>query len=219
MAGRRSWRSATSRSRSRGRARSVSRSRRSASIRAEIMFRNGAYVANPTFPSRIGIEASGAIDAVGPGVSGFSIGDRAGAVPFMSWDEWGNWTSDWSSSTASTARARWCRHSASPASRQHIGVEAGAIWCQYGTAWGGLVDHAGVSSGRHRGGHGGQQQRRARRVADREERRRCGHRATRRSDKADFLRSAGADHVIATEEEDFVSRVMEITGGQGFTVA
>ena len=46
--------------------------------RAEIMFRDGAYIANPAFPSRIGIEASGVIDALGPGVSSFSIGDRAG---------------------------------------------------------------------------------------------------------------------------------------------
>ena len=57
--------------------------------RAEIMFRDGAYVATPTFPSRIGIEASGVIDALGPGVTDFAVGDRAAAVPFISWDKWG----------------------------------------------------------------------------------------------------------------------------------
>ena len=98
-------------------------------------------------------------------------------------------------------------------------VEAGAIWCQYGTAWGGLVDHAGVSSddivlvtaasssaalaGLQIAKNAG-----AKVIA-----------ATRRSEKADFLLSAGADHVVATEEEDLESRVKEITGGQGFTIA
>ena len=42
---------------------------------------------------------------------------------------------------------------------------------------------------------------------------------TRKAEKADFLLGAGADHVVATEEEDLASRVMAITGGQGFTIA
>ncbi len=39
--------------------------------------------------------------------------------------------------------------------------------------------------------------------------------ATRTSAKRDALRDLGAAHVIATEEEDLVARVMEITGGKG----
>ena len=188
--------------------------------RAEIMFRSGAYIANPTFPSRIGIEASGVIDALGPGVSGFSIGDRAGAVPFNSWDEWGNWTSD-----SVTRYGLYGESAVVPTfcvARNPEGisaVEAGAIWCQYGTAWGGLVDHAGVSaddivlvtaasSSAALGGLQIAKNAGATVIA-----------ATRRSDKADFLRGAGADHVIATEEADLASRVKEITGGQGFTIA
>ena len=41
---------------------------------------------------------------------------------------------------------------------------------------------------------------------------------TRKSNKKAELRSLGADHVIATEEEDFVARVKEITGGKGARV-
>ena len=41
---------------------------------------------------------------------------------------------------------------------------------------------------------------------------------TRRSDKKAELTALGADHVIATEEEDFVARVSEITGGKGARV-
>jgi NADPH:quinone reductase-like Zn-dependent oxidoreductase len=41
---------------------------------------------------------------------------------------------------------------------------------------------------------------------------------TRKSPKKAELQSLGADHVIATEDEDFVARVMEITGGKGARV-
>jgi NADPH:quinone reductase-like Zn-dependent oxidoreductase len=41
---------------------------------------------------------------------------------------------------------------------------------------------------------------------------------TRKSNKKAELLSLGADHVIATEEEDMVARVQEITGGQGARV-
>ncbi len=188
--------------------------------RAEIMFRTGAYVATPAFPSRIGIEASGTIDALGPGVSGFSIGERAAAVPFISWDQWGNWTPD--SVIKYGAYGESAVVPAFTVARNPDGIpatDAGAIWCQYATAWGGLVDHAGVSSddivlvtaASSSAGLGGLQIAKnagATVIA-----------ATRKREKADFLTGAGADHVVATEEEDLESRVKAITGGQGFTIA
>ncbi|MGC2507426.1 MAG: zinc-binding dehydrogenase, partial [Candidatus Acidiferrales bacterium] len=42
--------------------------------------------------------------------------------------------------------------------------------------------------------------------------------ATRKSTKKDALRKLGAAHVIATEDEDFLARVNEITGEQGARV-
>ena len=41
---------------------------------------------------------------------------------------------------------------------------------------------------------------------------------TRTSKKKRVLREVGAKHVIATEEEDFLARVKEITGGKGARV-
>ncbi len=37
--------------------------------RAEIMFRQGQYLENPELPSRLGYEAAGIVDAVGPGTA------------------------------------------------------------------------------------------------------------------------------------------------------
>ena len=184
------------------------------------MFRAGAYVASPKFPSRIGLEASGVIDAVGPGVTDFAIGDRAATVPYLSWDKWGNWTPESAIKYGVYGESAVVPAFCVARSPEGISaVERGAIWSQYATAWGGLVDCAGVSadgivlvtaasSSAALGGLQIAKNAGAMVIA-----------ATRRSDKADFLRGAGADHVIAIEEEDLESRVKEITGGQGFTIA
>ncbi len=37
--------------------------------RADIMFRQGQYLEDPEFPSRLGYEAAGIVDAVGPGTA------------------------------------------------------------------------------------------------------------------------------------------------------
>ncbi len=44
--------------------------------RADVLFRQGQYLQKPDLPSRLGYEAAGTIDAVGPGVSGVEIGDN-----------------------------------------------------------------------------------------------------------------------------------------------
>ena len=188
--------------------------------RGKIMFRSGAYVASTRFPSRIGVEASGVIDALGPGITNFAVGDRVATVPFLSWDEWGNWTPESSIKYGvygeSAVVPVYClAHSPERISA----VEAGAIWAQYATAWGGLVDRAGVSSddivlitaASSSAALGGLQIAKnagARVIA-----------ATRKAEKADFLLAAGAEHVVVTEEEDLETRVKAITGGQGFTIA
>ena len=188
--------------------------------RAEIMFRSGHYVAAAAFPSRIGLEASGVIDALGPGVSGFAIGDRVAAVPYLSWDEWGNWTTD-----SVVKYGVYGESAVVPAftvARNPDGlppVQGAAIWCQYATAWGGLIDYAVlapsdivlVTAASSSAALGGLQI--AKRVGA------TVIAATRKTDKADFLREAGADHVVATEEENLARCVKEITGGRGFTVA
>ena len=57
--------------------------------RADVMFRQGQYLQHPEPPSRLGYEAAGTVDAVGPGVSGVQKGDRVSTIPSFSMGEYG----------------------------------------------------------------------------------------------------------------------------------
>ena len=57
--------------------------------RAEAMFRSGAYIETASLPSGLGYEASGEIEAIGEGVTGFSIGDAVSTMPAFSMTEHG----------------------------------------------------------------------------------------------------------------------------------
>ena len=49
--------------------------------RANAMFRAGTYLSEATFPSRIGTEGVGIIDAVGSNVSGWQVDERVNFLP------------------------------------------------------------------------------------------------------------------------------------------
>ena len=49
---------------------------------ADTLLRAGAYFVKPSLPATLGLEAAGVIEALGPGVDGFSPGDRV-AYPFL----------------------------------------------------------------------------------------------------------------------------------------
>ena len=49
--------------------------------RAEVMLREGVYHEQPIFPSRIGYEAAGVVDALGAGVTNVREGERVATVP------------------------------------------------------------------------------------------------------------------------------------------
>ena len=187
---------------------------------AETMLRRGVYIADPIFPARIGLEAAGTVDALGPGVTGFAIGDRVGVVPVQSADGFGNWTQE------SVKYGFYGESALAPAhavvrNPENVSDEVrAAIWCQYVTAWGGLIDFAGmtaddivlVTAASSIAGLAGLQIAKdagATVIA-----------ATRTAAKKGYLLDqAGADAVIVSDDEDLVARTKEITSGQGFTIA
>ncbi len=98
--------------------------------RAEVMFRQGRYLDAPELPSRLGYEAAGIVDVVGPGASDVHVGDRVSTIPAFSMGEHGVYGE--SAIVPSYAVAHY-PDNLSPA-------EGAAIWMQYLTAFGALID-------------------------------------------------------------------------------
>ncbi|MDH5776553.1 MAG: zinc-dependent alcohol dehydrogenase family protein, partial [Nitrospirota bacterium] len=162
--------------------------------RAEIMFRKGQYLETPQLPSRLGYEAAGIIDAVGPNVTEFQIGDRVSTIPSFPMGQYGVYGE--SAVVPSYAAAKY------PATLS--ASEGAAIWMQYMTAFGALIEYGKlqqhdtvlITAGSSSVGIAAIQIVKA--VGG------IAIATTRGADKKAFLLEAGADHVIVTDEEDLV---------------
>jgi NADPH:quinone reductase-like Zn-dependent oxidoreductase len=172
--------------------------------RAEAMYRAGRYPVEPKLPTLIGYEGVGTIEALGPGVEVYAVGDRVCVLPMIQQGQYGIWAEQ------AIVPARILL----PAPPGLSVAEAASIWMQYMTAYAIIeVAQVGIGDG----------------VIIRAASSSVGIAAiqlanwagavsiacTRTHAKADALREQGAAHVVATEEEDLVARVMEITGGKG----
>ncbi|MGQ0633106.1 MAG: zinc-dependent alcohol dehydrogenase family protein [Planctomycetaceae bacterium] len=176
--------------------------------RAEAMFRSGKYLEQPSLPSRLGYEAAGIVDSVGADVTALKAGDAASTVPAFSQNRYGVY-----GDVALVPAAAVAKHP--PALSW---VEAAAIWMQYLTAYGALVDIAKLTAGdtvlipAASSSVG---------IASLQIARLVGATPialTRKNDKRDALVKLGAAHVIATETEDLVAEVKRLTGGKGARV-
>ena len=177
--------------------------------RAEAMFRSGQYLEDPVFPSKLGYEASGTIEAVGPGVSEFKIGDAVSTIPAFPQGKYGVY-----GDLCVVPAAAVAKHPSSLSWN-----EAASIWMQYMTAYGALVDIAGLKRGEF--------------VLIPAASSSVGIAAiqicnllgatpialTRKDDKRAALLGHGAKHVIATETQDLVKEVQSITAGMGARIA
>jgi len=173
--------------------------------RAEIMFRQGQYLERPQFPSRIGYEAAGVVDAVGLGVRGIMVGDRVSTIPSFSMGQYGVYGE--SAIVPATAVASY-PDNLSP-------VEGTSIWMQYLTAYGALVEYGQIKKGDQvlitaASSSVGLAAIQITKVADA-----VAIVTTRGENKKQHLLDAGADHVIVTDKENLVERVMAITSGNG----
>lgn len=176
--------------------------------RAEAMYRAGHYPVKPQLPSLIGYEGVGTIEALGAGVARYKEGDRVCVLPMIQQGQYGIWAEQ------AIVPARILL----PAPPGLSAAEAASIWMQYMTAFA-LIEVAEVGIGdgvivRAASSSVG--------IAAIQLANWAGAvsiAATRTHAKADALRAQGAAHVVATEEEDLVERVMGITGGKGAYVA
>ena len=176
--------------------------------RAEALYMRGLYLEPARVPSGVGYEASGIVEAVGPDVDAAWVGRHVSTVPGFSMNDY----------SVLGEEAIVPLHSIVGYPEKLTPTEAASIWMQYLTAWGGLV-HVGKI------GHGdfviipaasSSVGLAAIQIAKAEGA--VSIATTRSSKKRDELLSLGADHVIATEEEDLPARVQQITGGAGARV-
>jgi NADPH:quinone reductase-like Zn-dependent oxidoreductase len=176
--------------------------------RAEALLRKGTYIETATFPSGLGLEAAGIVEAIGEGVSGFSPGEVVSIVPPVSmvrWPAYGEFV---------TFPAEFVvKHP------PELGFDAAAAaWMQYLTAFGALVDIAGLERGESvvitaaSSSVGLAAIQIANRIGA------IPIAVTRTSIKRQALRDAGAADVIVSVQEDIRSRLQDIVGSNGVRV-
>jgi NADPH:quinone reductase-like Zn-dependent oxidoreductase len=177
--------------------------------RADSMWRNDKYVERVKFPAGLGYDAAGIVDAVGKEVTDFVVGDAVNTIPAFSLNQY--------SAYGEVILAPVHAVVKQPESLSF--VEAASVWMMFLTAYGALIFDADVKPGDfviipaasssvglaaiQIANYAG-----AIPIA-----------LTRTLYKKLRLIEAGAEHVIATQEQDMVAEVMRVTNGKGARVA
>lgn len=176
--------------------------------RAEALLRRGTYIESATFPSGLGLEAAGVVEAVGGDVTSFAPGDIVSIVPPLSMVRWPAYAE-----LATFPAELIVKHP------PELGFEtAAAVWMQYLTAYGALVDIAGLGPGdivaitAASSSVGLAAIQIANRIGA------VPVALTRTSIKRRALLDAGAAHVVASDEELIEARLLEIAGSNGVRV-
>src|SRR5499427_10373190 len=166
--------------------------------RAESMFRRGQYLEEPELPARLGYEAAGTVAAIGPGVQGFQVGDAVSVIPSFSLNAYGLY------GDLANAPVHAVTHH--PASLSW--VDAAAVWMQYLTAYGALIDIAKLEKGdtvlipAASSSVGLAAIQIANRIGA------IPVALTRGSSKKQALLKAGAVHAVATDEQDVAPEIL-----------
>jgi NADPH2:quinone reductase len=176
--------------------------------RADVLYRAGRYLMRSPGESRTGFEGAGVVEAVGAG-SRARVGDRVGVLPS---------SFDVVHEGAAAETMTVPEAVVVPTPRGVDDRDAGAIWMQYLTAWGALVDIAATQPGdwvvvpaaSSSVGIAAIQLAKAlgaRTIA-----------TTTSAAKVRALEAFGPAAIVDTRQESYVERVKEITGGAGARV-
>jgi len=176
--------------------------------RAESMWRTGEYIEEVKLPARLGYEAAGIVDAVGPGVTQFAVGDAVNTVPAFSQNQYGMY-----GELVLAPVSAVVPHPPSLSFEQ-----ASSIWMMFITVYGAFIEAAKLGKGdvvlipASSSSVGLAAIQLANMVGA------TPIALTRTGAKRQQLLDAGAAHVIATEEQDMVAEVLRITNGAGARV-
>ncbi|TWT09467.1 zinc-dependent alcohol dehydrogenase family protein [Reyranella sp. CPCC 100927] len=176
--------------------------------RAEALLRQNTNIETPILPSGLGLEAAGIVDAIGDGVTDLVPGDAVSVIPLPSMVRWPAY-----GELALFPAQHIIKH---PSSLDW--EAAAATWVQYLTAYGALIEIAGlrrddfvvITAASSSVGLAVIQIANligATPIA-----------VTRTSGKKQALLAAGATHVIASAEEDLEARLKAIAGAPGVRV-
>lgn len=176
--------------------------------RAEALLRAGIYIETPALPSGLGLEAAGVVEAVGEGVKDFAPGDAVSIIPPQSMVRW-------------PAYGELVTYPAGLIVKHPPSLDwktAAAIWMQYLTAYGALIDIAKLRTGdavviTAASSSVG--------LATIQIANSIGATAiavTRTAAKKQALLDAGAAHVVVLAEEDLMVQLNEIAGKDGIRV-
>lgn len=173
--------------------------------RAEVMFREGQYLESPQFPSRLGYEVSGIVEAIGSNVIEFKVGDKVSTIPAFSIGKYGVY-----GETATVPK-----HAVTKYPENLTEIEATSIWMSYLTGYGALIEKGNIkpndfviiTAASSSVGLASIQ------IAKSEQAHVIA--TTRNINKKQFLLDSGADYVIVTNDEDLEKRVNEITNEKG----
>ena len=173
--------------------------------RAEVMFRMGRYLAEPVLPSKLGYEASGVVEAIGPDVDAVWMGKTVSTVPAFDATAYGVY------GEVAIVPVR-----AIASFPDTLSMEQGtSIWMQYLTAYGALIHQGHLATGDVVLITAASSSVGVAAIEIAKAEGAVSIATTRTSKKKAELLALGADHVIVTDEEDLVARVQEITGNKG----
>jgi NADPH:quinone reductase-like Zn-dependent oxidoreductase len=173
--------------------------------RAEALYCRGHYMERPQLPSRIGYEVAGVVEAVGEGVDASWVGKPVSTVPGFSQNRYGTLGEE---AVVPVSALGEYPPLLSPG-------QAAAIWMQYLTAYGALVNIGELKAGDFVSIPAASSSVGLAAIQIVRDHGATAIAVTRTSAKRAQLLELGAHHVIASQEEDYAARVAAITGGKG----
>ncbi len=162
-----------------------------------------------SLPARVGIEATGIVEAVGSGVTGISVGDRHCTLPYF-YDKRG--------CSADTVLIDQAYVTLAPSGLS--APEAASVWMQFMTAYFPIVELAKAGPGRHIFCPAGTSTAGNAAVQIAKLKGANVLTSTRNATNVGYLKESGADHVFVDDgSNDLAAWVREVTNGHGADAA
>jgi NADPH:quinone reductase-like Zn-dependent oxidoreductase len=169
------------------------------------VYYHGRYFETPKLPSRLGYEVAGVVEAVGEGVDTGWVGKLVATVPGFSQNRYGTLGEE---AVVPVEVLGEYPANLTP-------VQAAAIWMQYLTAYGALVHVGGLKAGDFVSIPAASSSVGLAAIQIVRDQGATAIAVTRTAAKRAELLALGAHDVIVSEEEDYVARIKEISGGKG----